>query len=96
MTTFPLALKHGVDGWLDDDLSFVSSWGFVLSEIKVPVVLWQGSEDKMVPFGQGKWLAENLPEDKVEAHLVEGYGHVSVFYEKLDELLDGLLAAAGR
>ncbi|PSS00992.1 putative valacyclovir hydrolase [Coniella lustricola] len=99
VTTLAQALQHDVDGWLDDDLAFVDgdqSWGFALDEIKAPVLLWQGYEDKMVPLGQGKWLAANLPADKVEAHLLEGYGHVSIFYQNLDVMLDGLLVAAGQ
>lgn len=43
-------LKNGVDGWVDDDLAFLTPWGFSLSEIKVPVFLYHGEQDKMCPF----------------------------------------------
>lgn len=88
------ALRVSCDGWVDDDLAFMSPWGFDLSEIKVPVFLYQGSEDKMVPLAHGKWLADHLPEDKVKARLLDGEGHISIFSAYLDEMLDNLLAVA--
>lgn len=94
--TFREALKQNVDGWVDDDLAFVEPWGFELSEIKVPVMVWQGDEDKMVPFAHGKWLAAHLPQDQLKEHLVQGEGHVSIAHNYLDAMLDEVLAAAGR
>jgi pimeloyl-ACP methyl ester carboxylesterase len=70
------ALSGGTAGWRDDDLAFVSPWGFAVSEIEPPVSLWQGDQDRMVPFGHGRWLAAHLPDPEV--HLVPGEGHVSL------------------
>ncbi|KAL1849149.1 hypothetical protein Daus18300_013354 [Diaporthe australafricana] len=88
------ALKVSCDGWVDDDLAFIRPWGFELSEIKVPVFLYQGSEDMMVPLAHGEWLAAHLPEDKVKARLLKGEGHISIFGGYMNEMLDNLLAAA--
>lgn len=88
------AMRVSCDGWVDDDLAFTRPWGFDLGEIMVPVFLYQGSEDKMVPLAHGKWLAGHLPEDKVEARLLEGEGHISIFSAYVDEMLDKLLAVA--
>jgi pimeloyl-ACP methyl ester carboxylesterase len=87
------ALAHGIDGWLDDDLAFIAPWGFELDEIDGPVSLWQGTEDLMVPFAHGAWLAEHVP--GVRAHLLEGEGHLSVGVGALEQMLDELVATAG-
>lgn len=91
---FREAVRLGVDGWLDDDLAFVRPWGFELGEVRPPTSIWQGSEDLMVPYAHGRWLAERLPE--ADAHLVEGEGHLSILHseEETDRVLDELLAAA--
>ncbi|KUL86790.1 hypothetical protein ZTR_04866 [Talaromyces verruculosus] len=91
--TFREGLRLSPDGWIDDDLGFLKPWGFELSEVRVPVLLLQGTEDKMVPFAHGKWLAEHLPQDKVKAHLLEGHGHISLF-DGIDGIIDELVAAA--
>ncbi len=84
------ALRTGVDGWLDDDLAFVRGWGFAPEDVVVPTSLWQGSDDLMVPFAHGRWLAERLP--RVSAHLLDGEGHLSVGLGALDAMLDELVA----
>ena len=93
--SFREAIRTGVDGWLDDDLAFASPWGFSLDEISVPVMIWQGSADLMVPFAHGQWLASQLP--GASAHLEEGEGNLSVALGALDRMLDELVdVAAGQ
>jgi pimeloyl-ACP methyl ester carboxylesterase len=89
--SFREAVRMGAAGWLDDDLAFTSPWGFGLEEISVPVMIWQGSADLMVPFSQGQWLASHLP--AASAHLLQGEGHLSVGLGALDHMLDELVAA---
>ncbi len=86
------ALRTGVEGWLEDDIAFTKPWGFGLEEISVPVMLWQGSADLMVPFSHGQWLASRLPGASV--HLEEGEGHESVAVGALDRMLDELVSAS--
>jgi len=83
-------LRVGVDGWLDDDLAFTEPWGFALSEIAVPTVIWQGSDDLMVPFAHGQWLAARIP--GVVAHLEQGEGHLSIAVGAIDQILQELVA----
>lgn len=83
-------VRTGIDGWVDDDLALTRPWGFELTEIAVPVLLWHGSADLMVPFAHGQWLASRLP--GVYAHLEQGEGHLSVGLGALDRMLDELVA----
>lgn len=84
------AVSVGVDGWLDDDLAFTRPWGFDLGTITVPTYIWQGSEDLMVPFAHGEWLAGHMPNAGV--HLESGEGHLSVGVGAMGRMLDELLA----
>ena len=87
---FKEGLRNGVDGWVDDDLAFTGPWGFDLASITVPVAIWQGSEDLMVPYAHGQWLATQVP--GVRAHLLEGEGHLSVAVGALDAMFAELKA----
>lgn len=82
------ALVPGVAGWRDDDLAFAAPWGFELDEIRVPALLWQGVQDKMVPAAHGRWLAGRIP--GVEAHISEEDGHLSIAVGRLGEIYDWL------
>jgi pimeloyl-ACP methyl ester carboxylesterase len=90
IANFAEALRVGVDGWLDDDLAFVRPWGFALADIAVPTFVWQGSEDLMVPFAHGQWLAGHIP--GVTAHLAAGEGHLSIGVGAIGPMLDELVS----
>jgi pimeloyl-ACP methyl ester carboxylesterase len=94
VTSFARGLAPGVDGWIDDDFAYGKAWGFDLDAIKVPVAIWQGSADLMVPFAHGQWLAAQLP--GADVHLLEGEGHLSLAIEGANGILAHLLRIAGR
>jgi pimeloyl-ACP methyl ester carboxylesterase len=87
---FAEAVRHGIDGWVDDDLAFTRPWGFDLGALAVPVFLWQGELDLMVPFEHGRWLAGHVP--GVVAHLEAGQGHLSVGVGQAGEIVGELAA----
>jgi pimeloyl-ACP methyl ester carboxylesterase len=58
---FGEAFRNGAWGWVDDDLAFVSDWGFDVAEIRVPTRVVYGAEDALVPAGHGEWLARHVP-----------------------------------
>jgi pimeloyl-ACP methyl ester carboxylesterase len=77
-------LAPGIEGWLEDDLAFTRDWGFDLAEIGIPVQLWQGGEDRFVPFAHGRWLAQRIP--GVDARLSDEDGHFTLQLRRVPEL----------
>lgn len=84
------AVRNGIWGWLDDDMAFVHDWGFDLGSIEVPVAIWQGDDDRFVPFSHGVWLAENV--SGAMACLKPGEGHLSLAVGAYGQILDELTA----
>jgi pimeloyl-ACP methyl ester carboxylesterase len=84
LESFQAGLRPGVDGWLDDDLAFTRPWGFDVAGIAVPVQLWQGDQDLMVPHAHGDWLAARIP--GVQARMTPGEGHLTVVDDHVGEV----------
>jgi pimeloyl-ACP methyl ester carboxylesterase len=99
------AVAYGIAGWRDDDLAFVADWGFSLgwsgldeiltddAPAPAPVAIWQGDQDRMVPFDHGVWLADHIP--GARRHLLKGEGHLTLTVGSIDRILDDLLDLAG-
>ncbi len=82
-------LRPGAGGWVDDDLAFTAPWGFDVGAITVPVGVWHGTLDTLVPVGHAGWLAQAIP--GAEGHVVVGAGHLGM----LDQLAEIYVWLAG-
>lgn len=86
------AAEDGVDGWIDDDLAFAKSWGFDLGTIEVPVGVWQGRQDRMVPFAHGEWLHSKIKTSR--SQLLDDEGHISLLTNRLGDIITDLVELA--
>jgi pimeloyl-ACP methyl ester carboxylesterase len=77
-----LATAKGFDGMIDDDLAYVTPWGFSVGEVRRPVLLLHGEQDRVIPFSHARWLARNLPDATLRPSSSDG--HISA----LDRILD--------
>jgi pimeloyl-ACP methyl ester carboxylesterase len=57
---FAEALRDSAAGWIDDALAFCAPWGFNLSDIQIPVLLWHGENDVFSPSTHAHWLAHEI------------------------------------
>jgi pimeloyl-ACP methyl ester carboxylesterase len=71
----------------------VRPWGFDLAPIRLPVLVWQGKQDRFVPFGHGASLAGHIP--GVEAHLPDDDGQLTIAEYHLGEIHAWLLDRLG-
>jgi len=71
-------------GYFDDNVAFLLRWGFDVRAIDVPVTLFFGDADLMVPPTHGRWLADNVPNAVARHHAPEG--HLSIVARHPEEL----------
>ncbi len=60
------ALRRTVGGWVDDVLALRRPWGFDLSAITVPMLLWHGNGDVFSPASHTYWLARQIPGAEID------------------------------
>ncbi len=70
------AIAGGPGGLVDDDIAYVTPWGFDPEAITVPTLLVHGVDDRIAPVAHGEWLARRIP--GAELWTTEGDGHISV------------------
>lgn len=67
---------------------YTRPWGFAPADVRVPVRLWHGTADSVVPVAQGRLLARELP--RVEARFLPGEGHFSLPVKHIEAILGDL------
>ena len=83
-------LAPGIEGWWDDSVAFLKPWGFSVDAIEVPVMVWQGRHDQMVPFAHGEWLVRHLR--GADPHLSDEDGHLTLVQNRVPAVHAWLLA----
>ena len=70
------AFRQGIDGVFDDYRRLSLPWDFDPSTTEVPVHVWQGDDDTLVPMRHAEHLVATTP--GTELHRLAGVGHVSI------------------
>jgi pimeloyl-ACP methyl ester carboxylesterase len=65
--------RQGGRGMYDEALVLARPWGFDPSEIRVPVEIWHGARDEVVPFAMSAHLAELIPGANLRVFEDEGH-----------------------
>lgn len=85
------ALRPGVRGaWYDLKL-YSKPWGFRLEDIQVPIWLWHGEADRIVPAAMGRQMARTLP--RCTSNFLAKEGHFSLISKHMGSITATLAAA---
>jgi pimeloyl-ACP methyl ester carboxylesterase len=82
-------LRRGVEGAVQDLRLYCAPWHLQLAEVDVPAVIWQGSDDAVVPPAAAYALAQMLPNCRLD---VIPAGHYWLF-DQFGMILDAVAAA---
>lgn len=67
------SFRSGIKGVAWDLYLYTHDWGFDLKDIKAPVYLWYGAEDKNVGIVMGKYYASQILNSKLTIYPDEGH-----------------------
>jgi pimeloyl-ACP methyl ester carboxylesterase len=83
------ATRRRIEAPLTDLALFARDWGFALGEVRVPIRLWHGDADNIVPLAHGEHLAARLPDSELRIRPGESHlGGLDAAEEVLGTLLD--------
>lgn len=91
VTSLKEAFLQGGKASSREMIYFTHDWAFKTSNIKVPVDIWQGTDDCHVPRVLGERFAEQIKDANLFTK--EGQGHY-LFFTHWEEILDELLVDA--
>ena len=89
-TALKEGLRPGIKGARQDLRLFCAPWRLAIEAVDVPAVVWQGSDDPIVPPSAAYLLAETLPNCRLD--VVQGAGHYWIFGQ-FERVLDTVRAA---
>ncbi|MBD0288901.1 MAG: alpha/beta hydrolase, partial [Flavisolibacter sp.] len=88
--TLQEAVRKGSKGAVHEAALYAKPFHFSLSSITVPVHFWWGTEDRAVVYPHAKALEEQVTD--VIPHYKSGEGHLSIYINYLNEILQTLAA----
>ena len=84
------AWRASAEGVMADAQIYAQPWGFAIEDVRVPVRLWHGTQDRAFSFHLAEELAKRLPDCK--ARFVDDAGHYSLPIRHMGAILDDLIS----
>jgi pimeloyl-ACP methyl ester carboxylesterase len=84
------AWRSSAEGVMADAQIYAQPWGFPIEDVRVPVRLWHGKQDRAFSFHLAEELAKRLPDCKVR--FVDDAGHYSLPIRHMREILEDLIS----
>jgi len=86
------AWRSSAEGVMADAQIYAQPWGFAIEDVRVPVRLWHGKEDRAFSVHLAEQVAKRLPNCK--ARFVDDAGHYSLPIRHMREILKDLICNA--
>ncbi|PYL61078.1 MAG: hypothetical protein DMF24_08405 [Verrucomicrobia bacterium] len=87
------AWRSSVEGVMVDGQIYAQPWGLAIEDVRIPVRLWHGKEDRAFSVHLAEEVAKRLPNCK--ARFVDNAGHYSLPIRHMREILQDLICNAG-
>ncbi len=85
------AWRGSTEGVMTDAQIYAQPWGFSLEDIRVPVRLWHGTQDRAFSVHLAQEVAKRLPNCK--ARFIDDAGHYSLPIRHMREILQDLISS---
>ncbi len=85
-----LAWRASAEGVMADAEIYAQPWGFAIEDVRVPVRLWHGKEDRAFSVQLAQQIAKRLPNCK--SRFVNDAGHYSLPIRHMGEILEDLIS----
>lgn len=85
------AWRGSAEGVMSDAQIYAQPWGFALEDVRVPVRLWHGKEDRAFAVRLAEDVANRLP--NCRTRFVENEGHYSLPIRHMHEILHDLISS---
>jgi pimeloyl-ACP methyl ester carboxylesterase len=84
------AWRASAEGVMADAQIYAQPWGFAIEDVRVPVRLWHGKQDRAFSFHLAEELAKRLPD--CHARFVDDAGHYSLPIRHMRDILKDLIS----
>src|SRR5437016_6989878 len=82
--------RASAEGVMADAQIYAQPWGFAIEDVRVPVRLWHGKQDRAFSVHLAEELAKRLPD--CNARFIDDAGHYSLPIRHMREIIEDLIS----